>query len=134
MIEVGKVVEIKGDTVKVELESKERCSGCSMVNFCHLTGEGNRYIEAEKIPDTKLGDKVKVEIRAARLLTGTTLLFLIPAAAFIVGAAVGQILMEGIVFSLILGFLFLALVFFILHLLDKKLAGGKNKTRVIAIL
>ncbi|MBE0478485.1 SoxR reducing system RseC family protein [Candidatus Aerophobetes bacterium] len=134
MLEVGKVVEIKENMVSVELESNDKCTGCSMANFCHIGGEARRYIEAEKLPEVKLGDKVKVEIGGGQLLRGTTLLFLIPAFSFIVGAAVGGMLGEGVFFPLISGAIFLACTFFILHLLDKKLAGKRSKIRIVAIL
>jgi len=134
MVEVGKVVEIKGNLAKVELETKDKCSGCSMANFCQLGDGRKRYIEVERIPDIKIGNKVQIEIESAHLLKGTMLLFFIPAVSFIVGIALGQMLVEGIVFPLIFGILFLAATFFFLHLGDKKLAEKRNKTRIITIL
>jgi len=134
MIEIGKVIEIKGKTAKVQLESKSQCSSCAMAGVCELVGEGKRYIEVEKMATTRVGDKVRVEIKEGQLLKGTVLLFLIPAFSFVVGAAIGQALMEGIVFSLILGIAFLAITFFFLHLLDKRLGKGKNRPRIISTI
>lgn len=133
MIEVGKVVQIKKDVAVVELELKEECSSCSIASFCEMKG-GNRCIEAEKIPGIKVGDKVKVEIGATQLLKGAILLFLIPAISFLLGVVIGEVLVEGVIFPLALGSLFLAVTFFILHFFDKKLAGDKNKIRIVAIL
>ncbi len=134
MIEVGEVVEVKGNIARIKLELKKNCSNCSMADFCELVGKGERYIEAEKTPSTRVGDKVKVEIEGGYLLRGTTLLFLLPAFSFLIGAAIGQMFMEGIVFSFLLGAAFLAFTFFLLHLYDKKLAGRKSKVRIVATL
>lgn len=134
MIEVGKVVEIKENMASVELEAGDKCLGCSMVNFCSLGGGGKRYVEAEKLPETKPGDKVKVEIVAEQFLRGTVFLFLIPAFTFIVGAALGQRLAEGVFFSLMFGVIFLACTFLVLHLIDKKLVAKKAKSKIIATL
>ena len=133
MIEMGKVIEVKKDIAIVQLESKKECSSCTMAKFCELVEGGKRCIETEKMPGTKVGDKVKIEVAGGQLLKGVTLLFLIPAISFIFGAAIGQMVIEGIVFSLILGVLFLAAAFFLLHLFDKKLTEKKNKPKIIAI-
>ncbi len=134
MIEMGKVIEVKKDIAIVQVESKRECSSCTMTKFCELTERGKRCIETEKMPGTKVGDKVKIKVAGELLLKGTTLLFLIPAISFIFGAVIGQMVMEGIVFSLILGILFLVVAFLILHFFDKKLAEKKNKPKIIAIL
>ena len=134
MIEVGKVIEVKKDIAIVQLESKKECSSCTMAKFCELVERRKRCIETEKMPGTKVGDKVKIKVAGELLLKGTTLLFLIPAISFIFGAVIGQMVMEGIVFSLILGILFLVVAFLILHFFDKKLAEKKNKPKIIAIL
>ncbi len=135
MIEKGRVVEIRGNIAKVELDPNDKCSGCPASGICELVGgdSGKRFMEVEKKSEIKVGDKVKIEIKSGYFLKGTIFLFLIPAVSFIIGAAVGQTLMEGIALSLFLGFSFLAVTFFFLHLLDKKLAE-KNRPRIISIL
>jgi len=134
MIEVGKIVEIKGDIAVIELELEGKCGGCSIASFCEIRKQAKRSIEAHKIPGIKVGDRVKVEIQVTQLLKGVTLLFLIPAICFVVGAAIGDMLIGGVIFPFGFGALFLAISFFILHLFDKRLAEEKNKPKIIAIL
>lgn len=121
MIEIGKVVEVRGEIARVQLEPKSQCSGCSMAGVCELIGEGKRYIEVKRTATTRVGDIVKVKIEGGQLIKGTVLLFLIPAFSFVIGAALGQKLTEGIFLSLFLGIAFMGTVFFFLHLLDKRI-------------
>jgi len=132
MIEEGKVVKIEDNTAKIKLRTREECSGCSLASFCELTKEGERYIEIEGETELKIGDKVKVEIERIPLLAPTALLFLIPASSFIIGAAIGQKIREGVLFPFATGIIFLAFAFFFLHIFDKKLAPKKGKARIVA--
>mgnify|MGYP005644545181 CR=1 FL=1 len=134
MIETGKVIEIRGNIAKVELDSSSRCSSCSMADSCGLLMEGKRYIEAESLALIRVGDKVQVEIKGGLLVKGTALLFLVPAFSFLIGAVIGQILVEGIAFSLFLAFVFLACVSLFLYLRDKKYGKKIERPRIIAIL
>lgn len=134
MIETGKVVEIENDIARVELAgAKDKCSGCPVSSTCELVGEGTggrRIIEVARGPEIRVGDQVKIEIKAGYFLKGFTLLFLVPAICFVVGALIGQVLMEGVLLSVILGIGFLVGTFFALHSVDRKLAE-KNRPRII---
>ncbi|MBC7190322.1 SoxR reducing system RseC family protein [Candidatus Aerophobetes bacterium] len=133
MRERGKIVKVKKESVLVQLEPQPKCHGCSMESFCYLGDDEKRYVEVEKTSQVKVGDKVEVEIKAGYFLKGTFFLFIIPAVAFIAGVAIGQMFFEKISFSLLAGIAFLFASFFLLHLLDKKLASGKGKSRIVAI-
>ena len=73
MLEIGKILEIRGDRAKVALPLKEGCSACGR---CTL-GRGGKYmrLEADNIAGALVGDEVMVEVPEREPLAAALLLF-----------------------------------------------------------
>ena len=93
MIETGKILEIKGDRVKISLPLKEGCSTCGK---CTL-GKGEKYmrLEVETIPGARVGDEVMVEVPERDPLVAALLLFGIPLLGLLAGGAAGYLLFSS---------------------------------------
>lgn len=92
MEEVGRVVEVSGDTVRVELEATERCSYCGAKILCHPGASNKMYIEAINEVGARLGDKVKIGIGTKVYFLSAFLLFIAPIVAFLVCFVVTRML------------------------------------------
>ncbi len=137
MYEEGKVVEIKGDVTRIEIDLKPKpaCLGCPASKICDLRTKGERYIDAIKIEGIRIGDKVRVEIKGVKIVKGTFFLFFMPALMLLIGLGIGELIKKGQVFSLLMGAGFIGISFFIIHQLDKRWAKkGKFRPRIIQII
>jgi sigma-E factor negative regulatory protein RseC len=93
MIEIGKILEIRGDRVKISLPLKEGCSTCGK---CTL-GKGEKYmrLEVETIPGARVGDEVMVEVPERDPLVAALLLFGIPLLGLLAGGGAGYLLFSS---------------------------------------
>lgn len=82
--EKGKVIEIKGDTVIVAVERKDRghCGSCCL---CRKGDGGQFFLEAKNSGEVKEGDSVFVRIDDVALLKGTIFIYGLPILGFIAG-------------------------------------------------
>ena len=138
MIEIGKILEIRGDRVKISLPLKEGCSTCGK---CTL-GKGEKYmrLEVEAIPGARLGDEVMVEVPERDPLIAALLLFGIPLLGLFLGGGVGYLLFYSLggdanAGAGLLGLITMAGVFVILRRRErhrmKKDGGGIRIVRIL---
>lgn len=94
MIEIGKILEIRGDRAKISLPLKEGCSTCGK---CTL-GKGEKYmrLEVETIPGARVGDEVMVEVPERDPLLAATLLFGFPLFGLLAGGGAGYLLFSSL--------------------------------------
>ncbi len=119
MEEVGRVVEVKENLVKVVIPTKEACQKCGA---CLLTALGKEAVaEAENKAQARVGDMVKVEIKEKTALTAAFILYVIPLIFFFLGYFFGLYLGKttgktGEGMAILFAFLFLFLSFLLIHL------------------
>jgi sigma-E factor negative regulatory protein RseC len=119
MEELGRVVEVKGNFVKVVIPTKEACKKCGA---CLITALGKEAVaEAENKARAKVGDMVKVEIREKTALLAAFILYGFPLILFFLGYFFGDYLGktmgrggEGI--AILSAFIFLFLSFLLIRL------------------
>lgn len=87
--EIGVVTKTEGITAKVAIQKKGTCEGCAVKGVCETQGEG-ADIEALNPVGAKVGQTVKVSIKAQVYLKGTMLVYGIPVIALIAGAIFGK--------------------------------------------
>ena len=87
--EIGIVTKTDGIMAKVAVQKKGTCEGCGVKGVCETQGEGAE-IEALNPVDAKVGQTVKVSIKAQVYLKGTMLVYGIPVIALIAGAIFGK--------------------------------------------
>ena len=102
MEEIGKVIEIIGETAKIEITPSGGCSHCSQANICNPFGSNKKIIELKNIINAQIGDSVKIEIKEKDRILSLSLLFGVPIVLFVSGVIIGQTI-SGDKLSAILG-------------------------------
>ena len=123
MEEIGKVVEVKGNSVKVELTPKGGCPHCPVKMLCH-PGGNKMYTEALSMGGVKVGDTVKVDMDPKNATIAALLLFILPIVAFISGFAITNLLTRNQNVALVVGVLVFVGSIVLLGKLDKKISKG----------
>ena len=89
MREEGTVVESYGDRAKIRVERSSACRHCSARALCRPFGETSNVMTVGNPPGASVGQRVVVAIEPVRLVKSSLMVYGIPVAAFIIGAAVG---------------------------------------------
>lgn len=89
MIQEGVVVKrIDENKVLVECSSPKACDKCGV---CFKSGD-KQFIEAQDTLQTKIGERVQLEINPSNVLTATFLIFIMPIICLIAGYYVAGVL------------------------------------------
>ncbi len=138
MLETGKVIEIRGDRVKVSLPLKEGCSACGR---CTLS-RGGKYmrLEVENIAGARMGDEVMVEVPRRDPLVAALLLFGLPLLGLLAGVVAGTLLeklwgWDSEAPAVVLGVFLLVASFFLVKIREKRLSRKKRgQIRIVRVL
>lgn len=126
MFEEGKIIEINGSSIKVEVNRSLVCGSC---HACTKVDDGFFVIRANSnISGLKVGQKVKIELPDATLLKGTLLLYGLPILGLLAGAIIGNAISKSLNLDLIVqeilpvvfGFLMLGITFLFIGYRSKK--------------
>ncbi len=141
IVEIGKVVEIKGDDTVVLVSRSAACAGCASKNACHAFGSKN---EARIVVENPIGaaidDVVEIGVSEGGLVAASFIVYILPIAALFAGAGLGTwiagkagIAAGGI--SALMGLLFLGAGFVVIRLMDPYLKRkNRLRPRVIRIV
>ncbi len=123
MEEVGVVKDIRDGKMVVEIERKSACSSCRM---CAMSCEGEKIgLELENSIGAVNGDKVVLDLPGSSILFASVLVYAVPLAFFMMGMAAGNHIFGGDqALVLVCGIMFMAVGFFIVKLVDKKLGSS----------
>jgi sigma-E factor negative regulatory protein RseC len=97
MIETGVVKKIEKDLAWVTMIKGEQCAGCTA---CKAFGEGSFELVALNEPGAKTGENVEVEINPRQVIKHSTIVFLLPVLALIIGYFLGNSYLTQIGLSL----------------------------------
>ena len=83
-----------GDRVQVTVERAEACGRCEARGACKVLGGEKKdlVLEVDNAVGAGVGDRVRLSIEEAAVVTASTVLYLVPALGIILGAAVGYLL------------------------------------------
>ena len=92
--EIGSVVEVWDDTIRVETESRSACSHCSSSScttsvVSKLFGVRRNRLQLENSLGAKLGDQVVIGIPDSLLVKASVWAYLLPLACMLTGTALG---------------------------------------------
>ncbi len=89
-VECGKVVEIKGDMVRVEASAVDMCVSCASKGSCHsIMGNKTRSLWIRNSLEASRGDKVEFAINESAVVGISALLYLLPVVLVILGVLAG---------------------------------------------
>lgn len=141
MTEQGFVREIRGGLAMVETVQTEACSHCAGRGACQMMGgEKMRLVPAINEAGAGEGDRVLVAARRKSVLGAGFLVYMGPVIALILGAALGkaygpQYGYDAQVAAVVLGLSLLALCWFGVSRLSKRLAGSdKLAVKVVRVI
>ncbi len=88
MEEIGVVMSVEGVNARVAVTKKSMCEHCT-AGVCRMTEEGAE-IEALNAARARVGQRVRVVLKAYSYLKGSLVLYGLPAVALIAGAVAGK--------------------------------------------
>lgn len=88
MEEVGVVKGVQGRMATVSIERKAVCDQCTS-GTCSVSAEGAK-LEAVNTIGAKVGDKVRVSLKAYSFIKGSIIVYVFPAMSLVAGAIVGK--------------------------------------------
>lgn len=101
------VARLDAQTVRVNVDKNDACSGCSMRCTCNPVGTQKMAFAAQDTLQSQVGDEVDVTFEPASRRWAIAILYGVPLVAFITGAGVGNALalfgsadISGVVLSL----------------------------------
>lgn len=84
MDQIGKVVAVEEDSVKIELERNEACRKCGI---CHMGRSQHLLLTVPKSVDVQQGQRVVVRMQGSSVVKAGAIVYLIPVAALLAGLA-----------------------------------------------
>lgn len=133
--EIGVVKSVQGVTAMVLVPKKSACEGCTM-GACKPEDQGME-IEAFNEAGAKVGQRVRVVVRAYTYMKGTMVVYGLPAVMLVAGAVFGKELMSRMlpgrdpdILSAIFGFAAFLLSFFIIKIWTDR-ASRKTESRPV---
>jgi len=121
----GVIVSVEGDRARVRVSSGSECMGCPSRSHCHGGGSGPREITAINDCGAKVSDTVIFEAEAGKMILSSALIWILPLVSMFVGYYVASRFAGGL-WPIGAAFLFLALSYGVLRILDTLLTGGKS--------
>jgi len=90
--EIGKVADIKDKTAIIKIQRKSSCGSCTA---CGMKKDQNEIlIPVANDLGARLGDWVELELKSISILKASTIAYVIPLIALIIGVVVGYALAE----------------------------------------
>jgi positive regulator of sigma E activity len=112
MKETGKVIERKGDRIKVELPGRTACRTCSAGLFCRPRGD-SRHVWVKDSSGARVGDTVDLELTEGRAILLSFLLFIVPLLLLVIVYGSLKLLLESELWAIVPA-LAVALAYFLL--------------------
>ncbi|WP_406610857.1 SoxR reducing system RseC family protein [Agarivorans sp. JK6] len=102
IIETAKVVEVSDGYAKVECVSKSACGSCASADNCGNSAIAKAFptrihqLRVKLTETVEVGDQIELALNAKNMLQSALLVYLVPIAMLIIGAALGKfITMQG---------------------------------------
>ncbi len=86
--EEGIVTRVDGVMAEVKTIKSEACAGCSAKGFCHDAGR-EMTVSVRNSANARPGDRVRLEIATGAYIKAMLLLYIVPVACLLAGAAIG---------------------------------------------
>ncbi|RKY51418.1 MAG: hypothetical protein DRP89_09025 [Candidatus Neomarinimicrobiota bacterium] len=89
-MDLGEVVEIKGEFASVELQTKDACHSCGARFVCRPNDSGKRILYIRNILNAKVGDKVLIEQLGSNQLKLAIMQYGLPLLGFLISILVAS--------------------------------------------
>lgn len=125
MNRVGKIIKSKGEFAFVKLTRTTACSGC---HGCGNSEDDSDEIEIRALNEkgANIGDIVEVNMDNQDVLVAAAIAYGIPFVALLSGVLLGNFLFGSELFSIIIGFIFLALSYLGINTKENEFYNSKK--------
>ena len=89
-LDLGEVVEIKGEFASVELQTKDACHSCGARFVCRPNDSGKRILNVRNILNAKVGDKVLIDQLGSNQLKLASMQYGLPLLGFLISMLVAN--------------------------------------------
>lgn len=89
-LDLGEVVEVKGEFASLELQTKDACHSCGARFVCRPNGSGKRILFVRNILNAKVGDKVLIEQLGSNQLKLAVMEYGLPLLGFLISMLVAN--------------------------------------------
>ncbi len=117
MRQYGKVIEICGNMARVSFKRTKACGNCKA---CFTLGSDEAVIEIVNSAGASAGDYVAIELHAKSMVKASLIMYGLPLIGLMLGVILGSLLSD--IWAIVLGVLFSAAVYGIVHLFEPKLS------------
>ena len=132
MKEKGLVLEIAGETAKIEIKRTTTCKGCSI---CRMGSSDTMIAEVENPGGAKGGDKVEMEVDTSSILKIAFIVYIFPIVGLIVGYLVGERITGSELVGICFGIGGLILSFRVIYWYDKRMKRERRlRSKIIRII
>ncbi len=139
MEQVGFVLETKGEKARIEVKRISGCSGsCKSCSGCDTP---SLIVDIDNTIGAKIGDLVEIQGESKTILKYTFIIYLIPAALFVMGIILGINRFHDLgyenyeLYGFLTGIISLIFSFGILNLIDRRMKNRTdNMLRMIRII
>ncbi len=138
MAEVGQVIKVNEEIVKVRLNRQEACAKCGA---CSAGLESkDMFIEASNEANAIEGDWVEIQLKEENFIKAVAIMYGIPLIGLLFGLGIGSVIGQLFIPKLadILGIIFglggAGLSFLIIHLNESKFKTDKFKPKAVKIV
>jgi sigma-E factor negative regulatory protein RseC len=138
--EQGIIEEVSARKAIVRVRKSSACKHCSSKDSCSIS-DRDMLVEVDNDLQAKVGDHVEISVPEGTLLKISALVYLFPIIALIIGAFLGDFLAKHLLqtnsswIAIIVGFIFLGIVFFGLKIFERtKRSGDSYYPRMTRIL
>ncbi len=132
MEQQGIVIEITDPTnAKVVIDKHAACGNCGK---CQEGKKNTVIMSAKNDLDAKCGDLVEVSMHTRHVLTAAVIMYLFPLILLLIGIFIGNKLFQGSnkeILSILLGFIFLALSYFMIRTREKSFSKDEDYEPII---
>lgn len=122
--DIGTVVAVRGRYVRVEVQRGESCSSCSLKHMCFGLNTPTVF-DLETDLELAEGDRVQIDISPGTRVLSAILVFAVPLAFLFGGFMISSMWLDELP-SIGIAFASMALGFFIIRLVDRKIGGHLN--------
>ncbi len=124
MIEQGVVVSVNGKHAKVKVDKKTECDKCGMCLFPQ--GASSTEFNAINKIGASEGDLVTIETVKDAKFMGAMLVFFVPLVLIALSMVLAVAVIKNEIYALLISVVLIAIWFFVLSLIDKKLKNTKS--------
>ncbi len=132
MEEIGRVIEVAGDTARVGIKRKAACETCEAKSCCLALTKEEMLVEAKNEVSAREGEMVKISLESKVAVAAGVIVYIFPLLFFLLGFGAGMLIAAALglggaeSIGVVTAFAFLILSYLIIN---QVYGEGKKRTK-----